>query len=521
MQDTVRHIPVKPVITDQPAKPPRQEAVYDKPPISLDHKGAPVLEHPAPILPPRPNLSGRPQNDLENLDPSMMNRANQSPKPLSRARTIGGVLEGAPPLPNRPTDIRASPSNRSSSVYKDQSSADSHNMGTSEGSQSDQSSPGLRRTHTIARTERLFVPKLYPDHSNANRSPPYIDGRPLTIHHRGPVKVYAMSDSNVVTGTHNTRVYNIYTGENTITMDHTASNDVSNRVCSMVFAPSLIFEDEGRYLWLGMQDGAVLVVDIVSGDIIGKRTDAHTCAVTTMLRYRNEEIWTIDDGGNMHAWPTVKGALAKGHSSHPLELHTRKDKVSGKLNLSLIAGNQLWMASGRVLDVYDVAHSTCASITNKAHLRMPNNVGDITQLATVPYHQGKVFVGHGDGQVTVWDADSVELVHPISLSIYGVSCMLAVGEFYLWAGYNTGMIYVYDTRPERWVVVKMWKAHSGQVVNMILDDSPLVKDKNLAQVASIDANGTIQVWDGLLSDNWRGKTSHIHVLLCPPVSTKI
>jgi WD40 repeat protein len=152
---------------------------------------------------------------------------------------------------------------------------------------------------------------------------------------------------------------------------------------------------------------------------------------------------------------------------------------------------------------------------------MPNNVGDITQLATVPYHQGKVFVGHGDGQVTVWDADSVELVHPISLSIYGVSCMLAVGEFYLWAGYNTGMIYVYDTRPERWVVVKMWKAHSGQVVNMILDDSPLVKDKNLAQVASIDANGTIQVWDGLLSDNWRGKTSHIHVLLCPPVSTKI
>jgi hypothetical protein len=114
-----------------------------------------------------------------------------------------------------------------------------------------------------------------------------------------------MSDSNVVTGTHNTRVYNIYTGENTITMDHTASNDVSNRVCSMVFAPSLIFEDEGRYLWLGMQDGAVLVVDIVSGDIIGKRTDAHTCAVTTMLRYRNEEIWTIDDGAIL--WNFILG----------------------------------------------------------------------------------------------------------------------------------------------------------------------------------------------------------------------
>ncbi|KAI9290246.1 Endonuclease/exonuclease/phosphatase [Umbelopsis sp. AD052] len=267
----------------------------------------------------------------------------------------------------------------------------------------------------------------------------------------------------------------------------------------MAFPPSLSFEDEGRYLWLGMQDGAIMVVDVLNGDVVGKRTDVHSAPITNMLRFGNEEIWTIDDAGHMNAWPVIKGS--RGHTNHPLEIHPRREQVSSKLSFAINVEQQLWMASGRVLDVYDIKLSGGA--TNRMHTRVPNNVGNVTQLAAVPYHRGKVFVGHDDGKVTVWDTATLEITQTISLSIYGVSCMQSVGEYYLWAGYNTGMIYVYDTRPERWEVVKMWKAHGAQVLHLLLDETPLVKDNDLIQVASLDSNGTIQIWDGLLSDNWR------------------
>ncbi|KAI8582739.1 hypothetical protein K450DRAFT_226679 [Umbelopsis ramanniana AG] len=499
VQDTLRHIPVKPMLTDQPTKPPRLDAAAtEKPPVSLDHnRSMHILEQPAPLLPPRPILANRTHNDFEAVDPTIMSNIRQSPKPLARARTIGaGSLDAAPPLPTRPMDSRASSISRSSTIH---SSTDSRTLGTSEGSLSDQSSPGLRRSQTIARTERLLGAKIYPDHANANRSPPYIHGSPLTVHHRGPVKLFAISGQHVITGTQNTRIYNASTGINTATIDHTASNDINNRVCSMAFPPSLSFADEGRYLWLGMQDGAILVVDVLKGDIIGKRTDVHSAPITNMLRYGNEEIWTIDDAGHMNAWPVIKGS--RGHTNHPLEIHPRREHVSSKLNFAIIVEQQLWMASGRVLDVYDVKLS--GGSTNRIHTRVPNNVGNVTQLAAVPYHRDKVFVGHDDGKVTVWDTATLEITQTISLSIYGVSCMQAVGEYYLWAGYNTGMIYVYDTRPERWEVVKMWKGHGAQVLHMLLDETPLVKDNDLIQVASLDGNGTIQIWDGLLSDNWR------------------
>ncbi|KAH8553323.1 WD40-repeat-containing domain protein [Umbelopsis sp. PMI_123] len=442
MQDPLRHIPIKPILTDQPAKPPRLEAATTEKPPALD---------------------------------------------------------SAPPLPTRPTDSRASSISRSSTIH----SSNSRNLGTSEGSLSDYSSPGLRRNQTIARTERLLGVKIYPDHANANRSPPYINGSPITVHHRGNVRLFAMSGQHIVTGSQNTRIFNSNTGINTATIDHTAPNDINNRVCSMAFAPSLTFHDEGRYLWLGMQDGTIIVVDVFDGDIVGKRTDAHSAPITTILRYGNEEIWTIDDAGHMNAWPIIKGSIARGHTNHPLELHPRREIVSGRLNLALLVNQQLWMASGRVLDVNDVDLS--GGTTNRAHARVPNNVGNITQLAAVPYHPGKVFVGHDDGKVTVWDTQSFEIVQTITLSIYGVSCLLAVGEHHLWAGYNTGMIYVYDTRPERWEVIKMWKAHSVQVTHLVLDETPLINDNSVIQVASLDLNGTIQIWDGLLTDNWRGK----------------
>jgi hypothetical protein len=67
------------------------------------------------------------------------------------------------------------------------------------------------------------------------------------------------------------------------------------------------------------------------------------------------------------------------------------------------------------------------------------------------------------------------------------------------------MIYVYDTRPEKWLVVKTWRAHHGAVVSLTVDESSFIKNEKELKVISGDSHGNVAIWDGLMMDNWLGK----------------
>jgi WD40 repeat protein len=138
-------------------------------------------------------------------------------------------------------------------------------------------------------------------------------------------------------------------------------------------------------------------------------------------------------------------------------------------------------------------------------VRIPNDLGNITQLVTIPFHPGQVFASHDDGRVSVWDSATLEKVQVNAVSLYGICAMATVGDYYLWTGYNTGMIYVYDTRPEKWLVVKTWRAHQGAVVSLLMNDSSFVLNEKTLPVISGDSHGNVAIWDGLLVENWQSK----------------
>ncbi|KAI8364663.1 Endonuclease/exonuclease/phosphatase [Radiomyces spectabilis] len=287
-------------------------------------------------------------------------------------------------------------------------------------------------------------------------------------------------------------------------IDPSAPNDAGDKVRALMFAPAPNVADDGRHLWVGMQDGVIMVLDSITGAILGKRTTSHSHAICFILRYRNTEMWTLDESGILNMWPVLTVDCER---NHPLEMTPQKHMVAARTVAALIVGTSLWTSSGRTLDVFHFAHHG----SDSPHIRIPNDVGNITQLVTVPYHKKLVFASHDDGKITVWDTETVEKVQVITISMYGICSMAAAGEFYLWTGYNTGMIYVYDTRPEKWVAVKIWKAHNTAVTTLMVDESGFSRDEKSMQVISADSNGCVATWDGLLTETWQDAQLEKHV----------
>ncbi|KAI8332058.1 Endonuclease/exonuclease/phosphatase [Chlamydoabsidia padenii] len=291
----------------------------------------------------------------------------------------------------------------------------------------------------------------------------------------------------------------------TFGVDLVGPND-NERIRSYVFAPPLRPKDEGRYLWAGMQDGTLVAMDATTNEIIGKTSSCHKHPVSFMLRRRNVDLWTLDESGLLAIWPVMKNSQQEQHDHHPFEIQPMKHLVTPKAVAALIVGMDLWISSGRTIHLFrglgDVSNN--ASFDDKP-VRIPNDLGNITQLVTIPFHLRQVFASHDDGRVSAWDIETMEKVQVNAVSLYGICAMATVGDYYLWTGYNTGMIYVYDTRPDKWLVVKTWRAHQGAVVSLLVNDTSFVMNEKTLHVISGDSHGNVAIWDGLMVENWQNQ----------------
>lgn len=369
----------------------------------------------------------------------------------------------------------------------------------------DQSIPTLKRSQTTSqkrvpssRSEALMTSSVYPEFANATRNPPLIDKeRSITTGHRNSTYAVAACGPSLATGTSITRIWDTKSCQCIYSVDHSTPSEPGNKVRSLAFSPTRKPQHEGRYLWVGLQDGVLAVVDSANGEIIGKKT-AHNAPILFILRYRNVELWTIDESGVMNVWPVVK--VDYDHDN-PLGLTPQKHKVTSKAVAALALDSDLWMSSGRTLDLFRPTSKQLSYY----HVRIPNDLGNITGLAAVPFHKQRIFASHDDGKISVWDTVTVDRVQVITVSMYGICAMASVGDYYIWTGYNTGMIYVYDTRPDKWVVVKMWKAHTGSVSELVVDESAFARNEKTVQVISADSNGCVSIWDGLMVESWHGK----------------
>jgi hypothetical protein len=470
-----------------------------------------------PILPPRPMAM-----------PQLPPRPSQST--LARAHTIAS----SPHLVNKPLVEVAAATQMDHGIQESDNTLKRSNTTTT------------TTKRAMSRSEMLMTSTIYPDFSQATRNAPLsVLDKPFSTGHKGSLTSLAASKNLIVTGSSLLRTWDVYSGAvmNTITegvnntancsnlssqsghssnsnsansaLNNASQNESDSKIRAMVMAPSRIPVDEGRYIWVARPDTVLSIIDLRHNQVLVKRNDAHMAPIVFLLRYGNTEIWSIDDSGILNVW----NALEMDENNHPVMTAVpRRYNVTAHAVTVTAHRGKLWMSSGRILASHMIPVDNSSPAASLSSIRIPNDMGNITKLITVPYHADRIFAAHDDGKISAWDAATSQRLAVITVSMYGICTMVNVGDYYVWAGYNTGMIYVYDTRPEKWVVLKMWKAHQGAVTQLIVDESSLILDENTSrlQVVSSDSHGYVGIWDGLLTEHWKGIMIYIARTSPPP-----
>ncbi|KAI7516227.1 hypothetical protein KC317_g23523, partial [Hortaea werneckii] len=140
----------------------------------------------------------------------------------------------------------------------------------------------------------------------------------------------------------------------------------------------------------------------------------------------------------------------------------------------MVVGNHLWYATGKDLRIFNPGAATDGEFQVTRHALTPPGTGDITSGAMLSHQPDLVYLGHSNGKVSVYNRKDFSCQVVVNVSVYKLNSLVGVGE-YLWAGYNTGMAYVYDTSTVPWTVKKDWQAHERHVSTIVADSSALWK----------------------------------------------
>ncbi len=268
---------------------------------------------------------------------------------------------------------------------------------------------------------------------------------------------------------------------------------------SVIFKPATDIKDEGSRLWLGNNIGELMEVDIFTQSVVATKTNAHARReIIKMYRYFNQ-IWTLDDGGTLHLWaPDSTGSpkLTNPYQSFRLPKgHT----------FSMIVGDELWHAAGKEVRIFVPTLDGSAQFQVLQRPLNQANAGDVTSGATISSQIDRVYFGHTDGKVSIYSRHDYSRIGLVNISMYKITTLVGVvGD--LWAGFSTGMVYVYDTTESPWIVKKDWRAHHDPVIKLLADRRSCWS-LNRVQIVSLGQDNMLRVWDGLLQDDWIGMIS--------------
>ncbi|KAI9822599.1 MAG: hypothetical protein M1827_000318 [Pycnora praestabilis] len=330
----------------------------------------------------------------------------------------------------------------------------------------------------------------YPDSSQANRRRPYFRKGLREVSTKYDTRLFDICGKYVCTTGYFTRVWSLVTGEMLMSLTH----GDTIKIVSLAFKPACNHEDEGTRLWLGTNYGEIQEVDIPSQSIVYAKNGAHTRReVVKIFRHANE-MWTLDDDGKLHIWPPDESGLPNLRNS-PQTVRVPKGHT-----FSIVIGDQLWMATGKDIRIFQPNSSSEGQYQVLARPLNQPLVGEVTSGATISSQPDRVYFGHTDGKVTIYSREDFACLGIINVSLYKINSLSGVGD-YLWAAYNTGMIYVYDTKSYPWKVKKDWYAHDNPVISIVVDRSSIWKLDRL-QSASLGADNIIRLWDGMLEDDW-------------------
>lgn len=454
-----------------------------------------------PGLPPRPDPDKRPAQSPRSRPVSMLNR--NRPEQNSRQESFGLLTKPRIPSGHSQTSVDGKysrpefmpPPRRpetSITTGNRRNEADDWSM-------SQDASQGLSQVLDINDTldpeapNNNSSPHPYPDTSNLNRRPPYLQQGVQKIDVNYDTKLFDVSSRYICTTGLVTRAWD-FSGSMVLNLGH---DERDIRVTALAFKPGAALDDEGLRIWLGTNYGDIQEVDIPSQTVYYTKSAAHNRReILKIYRYQNS-MWTLDDDGRLYIWPAGEEGLPS------LQLAPKARRVPRGHSFSLIIQDTLWIATGKEIRVFRPLSKDDAGFCVTKQALSQYGVGEVTSGAVVAGRLHCVYFGHTDGKVTSYSIDDFSCLGVFNVSVYKINSLIGACS-YLWAGFNSGTICVYDTSTQPWTTKKEWQAHPDHPVsNILVERSSLWKSGSL-RVASIGMDNTVRFWDGMLEQDWLG-----------------
>ncbi|KAF7899089.1 uncharacterized protein EAF01_008302 [Botrytis porri] len=343
----------------------------------------------------------------------------------------------------------------------------------------------------VIREGLSFKAGEYPDTSHSNRRPPYFTKGAYEISTKYDTRILDVCGEYVCTTGHVTRVWSLLDGGVVMSLAQTEGI----KVVSVAFKPAAEIQNEGTKLWLGNNIGDLVEVDISSGSIVASKSNAHTRREIIKIYRHLNELWTLDDGGSLHLWasddtgepnltnnPSQSYRLPKGHT------------------FSLVVDGELWHAAGKDIRIFIPTLDGSSQFQVLQRPIHQPDAGEITSGAVISSQPDRIYFGHVDGKVSIYSRHDYACLGVVNISVYKITSLVGVGSN-LWAGFSTGMVFVYDTTHTPWVVRKDWRAHHDPLIGLFVDRSSFwMLDRE--HVISLGQDNMVRAWDGLLQDDW-------------------
>ncbi|RFU72332.1 hypothetical protein TARUN_9926, partial [Trichoderma arundinaceum] len=331
----------------------------------------------------------------------------------------------------------------------------------------------------------------YPDSSSTNRRPPYIKKGCYEIQPKYDPRIFDVCGQYVCTSGPLTRVWSLLDGEQIVSFTHTEGV----KATAVSFKPCADPDQDGSKVWVGTNLGEIMEVEVPTQRILTSKAGVHGKSEVTKIYRHLNEMWTVDEGGNLHVWgPDSDGE--PNLNNHPHQTF----KIPKGETFSMVVGDELWQATGKQLRIFAPTRDNRTQFQVLARPITVDGAGDITSGTLLKSHPGKVFLGHVDGKISIFSTSDYSCKTVVNISTWKINTLAGVGQ-YIWAGYNTGKVCVYDVAQTPWVVLKEWQAHDSAILRMKVDFASSYQLDQL-QVVSLGADSRIKVWDGMLQDDW-------------------
>ena len=464
--------------------------------LTHDSSTADALAHHPPGLPPRGPHEQR--RSVQGFD-ALIGKAADAPMPFqakleprNSTRQMQHAFASPPDL--LPPPKRAS-TLKTSNVALPGKSRPSHAVDHSKNVTS-YSTSDLPEPQESEKTGYAVPTSDYPDIANSNRRHPCLKGGIREIDTNYDTRLIETCGRYVCTTGHLTRAWDSTTGDVVLSLGHW---EKEIRVTALAFKPGINAREEGYRLWLGNNCGDIQEVDIAKQSIIYTKSGVHDRREIVKVYRHQSSMWTLDDGGKLCVW------LADDTGLPDLQRNPLSHKVPKGHTFSIIIQEHLWIATGKDISIFRPNASESAAFSVTEHPLTQPRVGIVTSGAVIGGQFDRVYFGHADGKVTIYSTVHFNCLGVVSVSVYKINSLAGAG-FHLWAGYNTGMLHVYDTRTRPWSTRKIWPAHDGPILDILVDRSSLWNDAVL-RVVSLGADNAVKFWDGTLEDDWLSRQS--------------